>query len=322
MSRVEYPTTASVRGPILLDASDLDELDEILEKNWLELEKVQQAEIVREAAQRKASRSYLSDTEIGDVIAQVAAEYPYDEATRDVTIDFRSGLSLTAETFAQVGRDPQAESEKPTGFKATLTRGRNTATITASESYDLMISVSSGEGPIQETKTELCAWARSRQLPARIRFWSKIASDRPLVWMGASFVAVALFFGGLSIGQEDFRAEYQESLRAEAAELLSDGAISNDEQERAVAISLALATDYSPSPTSGKSVSFELWSTIAAAVIVVLAFLLSIRRRFALAVGVGTRQVSRWRTWYRFAGYTLPVVLLIQILLPLALSRL
>lgn len=326
MFNVSHPTEVSVRGPFLLNESELHRLDEVIDSVWKELGDGHEAELQDGARGLIAEIGPYEGQELQATIEEIRDHYPYSQSERSVTVRFRSGRSITCETFQEIRRTSDVADETPTAFSVSLVKGEISASIESGDarvfSQGLKISVSSGTGQSQRAKAAFHNWAISARSPVLTRLWARVAADRGILILGVMCLLLVWSYFATNFGERDNGlAEYQALLKSEAAILLEDGQIDDEERRTAELILLSLSSDYLPATAQQSSRGLTVGLGVALTAIVTTGGLLFIRKHLALAIGKGTQQVGRWTMWYKVATLTIPGLLGLEILAPLV-SRL
>jgi hypothetical protein len=326
MAQLIHPSSARFNGPFLIDRERLVEFDQMIGREWEELEKWYEDQVQQEVVRRKSGESYYADKSDEEVRDSVLESYQFSRRTRDVTVKCKKDKELRGNSFQEIARLPEAAELMPVGFTVTLERGPLTATIKSVSWFDetrLEIDVNPNCPHAQGLKSTLEDWATRVSAPAWQRVWLKVTSFLPfLQWMPAILFLI-VFLGALpnsDAARDVALREYQVQLCKDAHELLADG-VNSEEVARAVELELALSTNYLPPTYALPGVPVFRWPALAFILSVVFGVISSLRPRLHIGLGRGEAAIRRWKLWLRFSFYKVPVLLLSSVVIPLILSR-
>ena len=320
MAQLVHPSSARFDGPFLIDRKRLVEFDQMIDREWEELEKWYEDQVRQEVVRLKSEKSYYADKSNEEVRDSVLKSYEFSRCNRDVAIKCKKGKELKGKGFQEIARLPEAVELMPISFTATLERGPLTATIkSGSLDYkpELMIDVEPNCLYAQGLKSTLEGWVTGVSAPAWQRGWLKVTSAIPfLQWIPAALFLI-IFLSALptsDTARDAALSEYQDQLREDAHELLTDG-VSSEEVARAVELELALSTNYLSPTCALPEVPVFRWPALLALILsVVFGVIASLRPRFHIGLGRGQAVIRRWRWWLRFAFYTVPLLLLSSVI--------
>jgi hypothetical protein len=249
------------------------------------------------------------DDIVGDFLGAKADGASIKE--RCLTIFMKAGRRLQKKTFKEVVLDPQFQNETAIGFSYELRvpdcQGSVTIRPTDNNEQELRIKV---DPPANRTGQELFLrfqnWATENRPPLPHQV---LLAFRPLVLF--AFAAWVLV-GTLIYAFPSLSANSKQILREEARQLLKDG-VTEENQQRALELLLALASDYSvpqnsPPPPRKLSLTFLFVGGILG--------VLPIVPRICLGIWSGKERLARWRTWLRLITYTIPVLILARYIAP------
>lgn len=324
MEELKYPTKDVYEGPLLIGAEELRKLDVVIEKQWQKLMEWHTEKVEEEADRRIADSLQPSwkDLSKDAAIAKVAQEYEWRNSERHVEVQFRGDKTTSAETFEKLLSRPAVKDLLPTSFSVTLEKGPIKAEI--EPSYDAYstngysVEINSSTQIAYEVKEALGRWLGGVSPKWWLRWWAKATRPFPLQWALVFLLGyILLIIWGVSDSPREIALQaYHSKLQHEAAILLEDGHVAEDEVLDALRINLELATDYLPADTVVAPRRFPKVWLWALGLSVVLALLLSFRPRFGIAIGKGSVRVKAWRVWLKFVGGTLPLAVLTYLFLP------
>lgn len=321
MTELKYPTEDVYEGPFLIDIKELLELDTILEKQWQKLVDWHTQKVEEEANRRLAdsSQSLRKDLDKDDVIAEIVHEYDWRRSERNVEVQFKGGKTVSATTFEELLNKPFVKDLLPISFSVILEKGPIRAEIKPSyNGVDYSVTVNSHTQVAYEVKEALGQWLADISPSWWLRLWTKITKLFPFQWALVFLFAYVFFLIWVfsDSPREIALQKYHSKLQHEAAVLLNDGRITEDEIPDAIRISLELTTDYLPTDTVIAPRRFPKAWLWAFGLSVIIALLLSFRPRFGIAIGKGAARVQAWRVYIKFVGGTLRLITLNYLILP------
>lgn len=233
---------------------------------------------------------------------------PRFRVERHVEIKLDEHRSVRAKSFADAKTHPEVLNTDPRGFEACV-KGFETRVVISASELGLSLDLSPNVGPMAERIFGIAmSWITDNR-PSRLR--EKWAMLGGLQW-------VLLFFFLVLLGAVTFTTVNTESgldaLQAEAETLLVDG-VTEEEEVRALEILLAITSSSYEKATSEIHISplFYLFSALG----LFVAVLLSFAPRTALSLGRGEARIRRSLRIERILFYTLPLMLLSGLVLPL-----
>jgi hypothetical protein len=184
--KLSYPTSSKIDFPLLVDASQLERLDEIIDEHLdgmkterdRRLETALDADIAEDvrrglftlekAAERRADRLKL--WKVRDTWA---------EEKRSITISLSKGRQIEVTRFAEALSHPPSQDEIPLDYLLSCKVGPLSVSveITGDSDYGLRIKVSPSDSEkSQEIFGALVNWLRDVQAPNWQRLWHKLHS--------------------------------------------------------------------------------------------------------------------------------------------------
>ena len=232
---------------------------------------------------------------------------------------FKGGKTATAESFRELLSKPDIKDLLPTSFYVTLEKGP--IRVEVKPDYDgvnYSITINSQEQIAHEVKEALGQWFAGISPSWWVRLWAQITNFFPFQWALVLLLAYVFFLIWVSSDSPRDIAlqKYHNKLQHEAAVLLEDGRITENEIPDALRISLEFTTDYLPANTviaPRRIPKTWLWSL---GLSIFFAVLLSFRPRFEIAVGKGSARVQAWCNYIKFVKGALSLIILNYLILP------
>jgi len=288
-----YPTTLRLRGPWLIETSQLLALDDILER----------------------FRS-----------CDPGADGYGVESRKSLTIFLSRERELKTSSFKEALSHIASQNEVARGFEYLVRMQNTTASISLlprkkndqkkedQEEQSLEVRVSpESAGTSHEIFGELRNWADTAEAPT----WQQwLLQLRPLFRVGLAFPLLILLT--IPFNTSPTANEYKETVKQQARTLLRDG-INQQNQSQALELLLALESDYIPPGTKAERVRKPIAAYLIA--VYVLGFL-SFTPTLCIAIWVGKKRLRWWNGWMKFNTVTIPALLLARYFWPQMFSTL
>lgn len=302
MATLIYSTQFSEKGPWLLDADALGKLDDVLEAEWTRLSNHETQLIERGCAEELGARRTSSGDShaINDDIRERIRGLVERSRERSLVFSLSNGHKLAVATFAEAGRHHELVRQRVIGAELKMRRGDVRIEVSISRgSNQLAFEARPEESDVaRETFGAIYSWCRDVGPPAWHRWWAGSLLLRiAILWVALAYAATTL----LSTGADNSKAE----LRQEAHRLLKDG-ITQAEQQRAIAILLAIESEYNVAATK-RSLTPRQWVLLSSAAAACL--LLVLFPRTTIGLGRGAAEVRWWRRWITLVGVTVPMLI-------------
>jgi len=316
VARLSFPTEGKVPPPVLIDASQLEALDRLLDEHThkLRLEREQRiSELVNTEINERVVQGILKEDRIENetprIRESVARLHSLEREIRSVTIYLPQGKEVEGNRFADATSHPLGEKETPLGFLLLLKVGEVKARVSVAGPWreGLYIDVEPNDAEIaQELYGALRNWASDVEPPKWQQIWCVLRSL--FGWLLYLWIAMGLVFIPLSN-----RGEAGKNVqKAEARKLLANG-INPGSQQRALELLLAIESDYDPGiPTL--SLGRRYWGYFALGAMVLGAA--CICPQISIGILNGKQRVRRWRLWIKTVTVTVPALVVTSILLP------
>ena len=190
MTNFTYSTELSIQGPWLLGRSVLEELDQVLERTWLDYHQLKQSAIDAKVAQMVSERRHRGVPPTAEELTSLrerADSYEY-RCKRSTVVHFSSTKSLQAETIRGAISQLVASDEYPKGFSVHMTIGQIEASVsvgqTAYASDLLRVRVSpETDSASRELFGALRQWAETHQPPMWQRVWARVGGFAWYPWI-------------------------------------------------------------------------------------------------------------------------------------------
>lgn len=313
MAKLSLPTETSVRPPLLIDASQLEALDQIVDRHIQRLTESADERIDKLTDQKTTFYLERGFYEEVDVEAR-RPDWRKDIATeehlqrRAVTLYLSHGRDIQAERFSEAISQPVAH-EVPLGFALNYSFGSIKVRVRLVSGWDnsLQIEVSPNDDEVaQQLFGALSNWAADIEAPRWQQTWRAYRGLFGFIlWMW-------LLIGLVAIPFSNWGNAGQDQNKAEARKLLSQGVTPSNEQH-AIALLLAIESDYDQG-VKAPSLGAKYWSYFWLGALILIGA--CICPTVSIGAWKGKRQLSRWRAWVKAVSVTVPLLLAGSLVLP------
>ncbi len=318
MAKLSFPTSRAVPGPLLIDAHQLQALDEITDRHAVALREHRDREIeasVEKDIQRRLARGFLSEEQV-ETQRERLKRFGLPTTSRlqrdsvSVALYLRGGREVQADRFSDAINQPIGEEEAPVGLGLYLTIGSVQAIIRLADVHwrqELTIEVEPNNTEVaQGLFGALNNWASDVQA-AKWQQW----------WLGhRSYLVIALafwmFFGFMFIPIMNWAKGGERASRIEARKMLSQGVNASNEQ-RAIELILAIESGYDAGGR-GTLLGLCYWSYVVIGSLCLVCSVIC--PRVCIGVWKGRRQIKRWRSWLSTVTFTIPLLIAGSAVLP------
>ncbi len=339
MAEFIYATSLRIPRPWLIDAKQLESLDNIVneeeaklskrnkEKLDIEIEKRLKDDVGVEGAifrkELELDRKRLKGGPVEEVndeefieevkqtrrteIRSLLLNRSYSDYNQDrsLTIHLKKNKKVVVKSFDEALRQQSLIDEMPVGFRWVLNSGEIKCQIDLERNGTLDITVSPEHLPeSRESFAALQRWAVSIRPPKWQQLWAFV---NPLQWM---LFFVVLFVSFVLVG--DTEATAKRYHKEQAYQLLKDG-ISQDEQLKSIETLLALDAGYIPPNLTVQTPSW-LKLLLYGGLLTFLA--LSFPPKSRIGVGKGERSIKSWRIWIRIVFVVVPGFVFLNMIWP------
>jgi hypothetical protein len=307
MAEFTHTTESEIKGPFLIDRSQLEALDRILQDEWGRFDEEHKravdeaAEVQFEEERPHSWNKDKDDKQLRALVRQKLERSREFRKRRQCVITLKGGTSATVPDFAAALREPDLRDKEPAGFVAVLESGERACYVTLESRWDTSLKVEVApkrDQLVQQTLTVLKNWQNSVRPPLWLRWWHLFCQYHFIHWM--IWLMAVLF--SLLIIRDQFETTFKQDLRQQALPLLTNG-VPADKQGKAIELLLANAFDYHPKKADSK---YPNWFFLLLFGGFAYCVALSIKPDVAVAIGHGERKVRFWRGYSKFILITTP----------------
>lgn len=294
MAEFIHATQERIKGPFLIDRSQIEALNRILEEEWLRFT-TERKRIVDQAVEDQFKelrpKSYYkneSDDQMRKRIREQVEDSSVNKQRKECFVFFRNGSVAKVPDFAKALCEPDLQDKEPNGLYAVLESGARSCELTlTTQPTTLTVEVAPKRDQfVQQTLMVLKNWQNSVRPPKWQRIWFQLDGLQWFLWLGA--VVFSLIFI-----QHRAESEAVRKLGQEAMQLLATN-LSVQQQGKAIQLLLAKTYGYAPAPVKREYPSWFLFIiTVGLAYCIALSFVPNV----AIGIGNGEKKVRNWR-WY------------------------
>jgi hypothetical protein len=316
MARLSFPTERQVQCPLLIDATQLEALDAIIDRHTGPLNVLKDREMedaTSRELQRRLTRGFLKEDQLEAQrprIKEFTRSTKFDKDGRSVRLYLTRGREIQAQRFSEAISQPVGEQETPLGFALFFRIGNVRARVILVDSWrqELSLEVEPNYSEAaQELFGALSNWASDIEAPKWQQKW--VANRHYIALLMFFWVVLGLIF--VPVLNWEFAG--RRANLAEARKLLAQG-ITPSNQQRAFSLLLAIESGYDLGGTNDSLVGVRYWSYFGiSALILVIA---TIVPHVSIGVWKGKHQLRRWRWWLTTVTVTIPVLLVGSLILP------
>jgi len=311
MPELIYPTRAKIRGPILINAAALKELDGILAEQMQLLHDLREKMVEEELAERIAAahaRGVVNPNPQQIQHYKDLAQISVGKESMRLVLYFSNGSQLKAKSFQEAAAHAETSQNLATSFDLEMQCGTISLRLSAesdSFSTELTVEVSpSGSEVAKNLFSAVRRWQRAIQAPRWQQWWCVGGHFRFVIWI--IFLWAVLMAVGTSLGSLD-----ENYYKQQGQQLVKQG-VTPDKQQKAIETLLALQSG-SPAPIEHR-VGNRFWFFCIGGTIVCL--ILSYPPKLVLGLGVGEDRIGYWRAWTRFVFVVVPTFVASNFLWP------
>jgi hypothetical protein len=316
VASLSYPTRAELPSPILIDTSQLEALDALIDRHEANLREYAEKrlnELVMERMEKIASKGNIEESRRAGLESSFRTDlrdvYSFDKVKRHVILYLPHGAEIRATRYHQAINEPSGQEVIPQGFMFYLKLGGIEVTVKQTSgdwSTNLSIKVEPNDAQVsQELFGALSNWAADIEAPRWQQLWVKYS------WM-SNFLIILTVMIGLMLPLANWQNAGPTANKAAARKLLSEG-INPGNEQRAMALLLAIESDYDPGARP-EPIGLRYWTYLSFLMLFLL--VASIPPKNCLGIWRGKRRLQRWRWWTKMVGVTIPALIATSILLP------
>jgi hypothetical protein len=294
MARLQYPTAATVKPPLFLSKDKLFELDKIITDHLPQIETEHEKYVKADF-----ERYYEGSVDANPERAKKYLEERRQEPKISLTIHFKNGTELHANSFREAARHTEINSAPIEGFRLLIVQRPVEVDIrTYDRKSELTISASPSDSSVV---TDLFGDLRNWAQPVVPKPWQRIWVSTghmldSLLWV--FWVLFALFV--LFPSKQDENKLY---FQTQARELLKSGVNASNER-KALETLLAIESGYEAPPSSSSPISRRSIALVVGTFFSCLIF--SFPPRSVFGIGYGEKLLASWKGWLKFISVSVP----------------
>ncbi len=302
MAEVEYPANLEIEGPWLVDRAALDELDQIIEREFSVLVKRNEDELKKEVQHFIEKRKAIEldeaklERRARDEEKSLRERWDYRRERR-VSVDI-GHVTVNGNSVAEAAKHPVLANATPRGLWARFEVGYTECELSLGRwdraSARLEVRCSDA-GTRNSLFGAMRQWVEKAAPPKWQQLWYRVGAV-PL-WLGFSFIAPVFF-----VVINALSSQGGNPYRQEAHDLLRHG-LSPDKQSKAIELLLALVSDYRP---TSEKVTVPIWSYIFLFGALLVCIALSIGPKVIVGLGRGESRIRSWRRWFSILFWGIP----------------
>jgi hypothetical protein len=317
MAKLSIPTTRTSKPPLLIDAEQLQSLDKVIDRYLPRLYEHRDRDIAEKLLRK--TRDYLRDGKIRkeaqpDFEARLRRDLIHDASyrdTRNVSIYLTKGKEIQDQTFSEAMNQPVDENEIAVGFSLRIRVGEIAATVKLAERWikEMEVEVEPKDHEVaQALFGALANWSSAVEAP---RWQQKWASYK---WLSFALFFAWLFMAAISFPLSVWSESGKNASRVEARKLLEAGGVNANNEQRAIALILAIESDYSPPGVRRPILGVKYWTYVSLSALLLLA--LSICPEVCIGLWRGKRRLRAWRLWMSTITIGVPALVGTYVLIP------
>ncbi len=318
MASIAYPTSASIRGPWIIDAESLLHLDRVVDSCLTRMteQRTQDLESAYVSEQTRLIEDGYDGARQETTMKSLRPmiQRRFAEKRNQVTVYLSGGRTAEGRGFEELMNQPHMQDELPRGFAITAEAGLSRISVELSVDKpwdsDLKMSVNSNDQQFAlELFGKLQNWATDIQPKRWVKRWANAgAIPKLLSGLFCGFLLALLF---VTLTPRPGPSE----VKQEARQLAQHG-VNSDNQLVALQLLLDLESGYEPQPTPSRHLipgtQFWIYTAFVATIILILNF----PPQGAIGLWAGKDKVNKQQRWCQFVSITIPGFILTFFLLP------
>jgi len=317
MAKVSYPTTRTIKGPLLVEIAHLEALDQIFEVHLARMREYKETRI-KELVARKVRKLVLE----GNLKEERAKSYE-EQYTKDLRNDYEFRESRSVSLYLTKGREieaarlpeamsqPVGEDEVVVGLSASMRVGDLKARVEIADrwSTELTVKVEPNDNEVaQGLFGSLSNWASGIETPKWQQKWLEFK------WLAEILLVMFLIVASIFVPFSNWSEAGKSAAKEEARKLLAAGQVNDDNEKHAIELLLAIESDYRPSSISAPPLGLKYWGYVSLIAIVGLS--ITIYPSICIGLWKGRRRLRVWRLWMRTLTIGIPTLVGLNVLVP------
>jgi hypothetical protein len=317
MAKLSYPTSRTIQCPLLIDASQLESLDRIIDDHIPQMRDFKDkmiSDLVVRQVRASLEKGYIKEeqraTAESKTKTELAKDYDFRES-RSVALYLSKGREIQAGRFSEAISQPMSDDEIAVGFMMRVRVADIKAEVKLEYSYaqrmDIEVEPKDNE-VAQGLFGALSNWASDIEAPRWQQKWSDLASFVVLLLL------LVLMCGLVLIPLVNWTESGKTAQKEEARKFLSSGGVNTTNVPQALQLLLAIDSDYNPGSVRTPPLGFKYWAYFA--LVTFILFAGSFYPTICIGLWGGKRHLRFWRSWIRILSVGIPTLILIPVLLP------
>jgi hypothetical protein len=301
MATVIHRNSDTFHGIWLLDDVALKVLDDIIDKEWGNLQEIRKNKIKDLAIQQYSKFGDKNKVTLEEIERQISEPYPFSKNSRSITLSFKSGKKLKSASFREAKENPEVQDQIPNGFSIEM----KTETIDCEmQLQENRLSIRVSPELVEEASTiflKLEQWAMQFRSPKWMYLWKN--NNGFLQLLVTLFLLTIMFTSAIR-----YSNPVETNLIIQARDLLKDG-ISQKEVPKALEMVLSLLT----LSNEGKVYYVKPWFWSFVAIYLPALLISFFPPNSILVIGKGTKILKRQKAWLKFVCVMIPTFLIMGV---------
>lgn len=327
MTEIIHPSEARFSGPFLLDIDQLMKLDNILDTEFEALLSYREDLFKQEldlqiADYEKDGLNFKKD----ELEARIRDRSLFSNDKRQISVEFKSAKIAVGNHFSDIAENPDVRKEMPIAFEASFSRAGVSVSLSSRPYWAdkaITLNIKPYNEITQSTWFKLERWISDASAPLWQKFWRKLATfDNIVQWIVLIIIIgfMLTFLPSQNANYSRSLGSYQNSIKSAAHQLLKRG-IKQEDMIKAIEINLIITSDYLPDNIQVEPIKYPKWPFIIISITFILFLISLFPPRLHLGIGLGKASVVRWRRWLRILSFTIPSLVVVDIILPIIVNK-
>jgi hypothetical protein len=317
MAEFIHSTESQIDGPFLIDRTQLEALDNILQEEWARFkekrsEKLDQSveDRFKEERDRSYNKEVTSEKLRESIRGKLEKSYDFRER-KECLLYLRNGSVAKVPDFVTAFREPDLQDKEPNGFYAILESCNYSCQIRLTgRRATLEVDVAPKRNQfVQETLMVLKNWQNAVRPPKWQTLWLEIVDYTAAHWV-VWFLACIFSFTFIELQAETTQVH---TYSQEASQILNATNLSVENQGKAIQLLLAKTYGYAPQPIKRE---FPGWFFLLVFGGFAYCLALSFTPTVSIAIGLGEKKVQFWRRYSTFILITTPLFIFTTFMWP------